>query len=49
MKLTKKQEREIMQVYDTWLNSYLNGDVKTYDSFLDVDYRFIGSTIMKSF
>ena len=49
MKLTKKQEQEIMQVYDTWLNSYLNGDVKTYDSFLDVDYRFIGSTNNEEF
>ncbi len=49
MKLTKKQEQEIMQVYDTWLKSYLNGDIKTYDSFLDVDYRFIGSTNNEEF
>ena len=49
MKLSKKQEQEIMQVYDTWLHSYLNGDVKTYDSFLDVDYRFIGSTNNEEF
>ncbi|MCK0180099.1 ATP-binding protein [Flavobacteriaceae bacterium S0862] len=49
MKLTKKQEKEIWQVYDTWLNSYLNGDVKTYDSFLDDDYHFIGSATKEEF
>ena len=38
-----------MQVYDAWMKSYLNGDVKTYDSFLDDDYRFIGSTNNEEF
>ncbi len=47
--MTKKQKLEIMHVYDKWMNSYLNGDVKTYDSFLDVDYRFIGSTNNEEF
>lgn len=49
MKLTKKQEKEIWQVYDTWLNSYLNGDVETYNSFLDDDYHFIGSATKEEF
>ena len=49
MNLSKKEEAEVMQVYDTWLNSYLNGDIKTYDSFLDDDYRFIGSTNNEEF
>ena len=48
MNLSEK-EVEVMQVYDTWLNSYLNGDIKTYDSFLDDDYRFIGSTNNEEF
>lgn len=49
MKLTKKQETEIWQVYDTWLQSYLNGDVVTYDSYFDTDYHFIGSTNNEEF
>ena len=49
MKLTKKQEAEVTKVYNTWLNSYLNGDVKTYDSYLDKDYHFIGSTDNEDF
>jgi len=44
MELSKELKPEVMQIYDTWWNSYLNGDVKTYDSFLDYDYHFIGST-----
>ncbi|MBK9332004.1 MAG: nuclear transport factor 2 family protein [Ignavibacteria bacterium] len=44
MKLSKELKSEVMQVYDTWWHSYLNGDVKTYDSFLDENYRFVGST-----
>ncbi len=49
MKLTKKQETNIWQVYDTWLDSYLNGDVTTYDKYLDKDYHFIGSTNNEEF
>ena len=49
MKFSKKQEKEIIKVYDTWLHSYLNGDVKTYDFYLDDDYRFIGSTDNEEF
>ena len=33
-----------MQVYETWWHSYLNGDVDTYDYYLDDDYHFVGST-----
>ena len=49
MKLQKKQETEVLKVYDSWLHSYLNGDIKTYDSFLDEEYRFIGSTNNEDF
>ncbi|MDX5586414.1 MAG: ATP-binding protein [Aureibaculum sp.] len=49
MKLTKKQEREIMQVYDTWMHGYLNADVDTYDLYFDDDYHFIGSTNNEEF
>jgi ketosteroid isomerase-like protein len=49
MKLTQKDKNEVIQVYDTWLNSYLNGDVKTYDFYLDDEYHFIGSTNNEEF
>jgi len=49
MKWTKKLESEIWKIYDTWMQSYLNGDVKTYDSFLDDDYHFIGSAKNEEF
>ncbi|CAM3303292.1 nuclear transport factor 2 family protein [Aequorivita lipolytica] len=49
MKLTKKIETEVLKVYDTWLHSYLNGDVATYDSYLDEEYHFIGSTNNEEF
>ena len=49
MKLTKKIETEISKVYDTWLHAYLNGDVATYDKYLDKDYHFIGSTDNEEF
>ena len=49
MKLTKKQENEIWQVYNTWLDAYLNGDVQTYDNYLEKDYHFIGSTNNEEF
>ncbi|HQV85885.1 MAG TPA: ATP-binding protein [Chitinophagaceae bacterium] len=44
MKPDKKQEAEVLKVYDAWWHSYLTGDVKTYDSLLDDEYRFVGST-----
>ncbi|MDX1591979.1 MAG: nuclear transport factor 2 family protein, partial [Balneolaceae bacterium] len=49
MKLTKQQEAEIMPIYEEWWHSYLNGDVKTYDHYLDEDYRFVGSTEAEDF
>ena len=49
MKLSKQEEEDLMQVYNTWWDSYLNGDVKTYDHFLDDDYRFVGSTNNEEF
>ncbi|MGB3154056.1 MAG: nuclear transport factor 2 family protein, partial [Chitinophagaceae bacterium] len=49
MKLNKKLEAEVIQVYNTWWDSYLNGDVKTYDSFLEDDFRFIGSAEAEAF
>jgi len=49
MKPTKKIESEVLKVYDTWLYSYLNGDVETYSKYLDDDYHFIGSTNNEEF
>ncbi len=49
MKLTKKIETEVLKVYDTWLQSYLNGDVETYDFYFDDDYHFVGSTNNQEF
>lgn len=49
MKPTKKTEAEVLKVYDIWLQSYLNGDVTTYASFLDDEYHFIGSTNNQEF
>ena len=44
MQLSKKQEAELLTVYESWWCSYLTGDVKTYDSLLADDYHFVGST-----
>ncbi|MCB2219040.1 MAG: nuclear transport factor 2 family protein [Bacteroidetes bacterium] len=44
MNLTKKEREEVTRVYDTWFNSYITGDVESYDSFFDDRYHFIGST-----
>ncbi len=49
MKLLKKELEEVTGIYDTWMHSYLNGDVKTYDSFFDDNYHFIGSTSNEDF
>ena len=49
MKLNKKDEAELMKVYNAWWHSYLNGDIKTYDFYLDDDYRFVGSTGSEEF
>ena len=49
MSIDKKIEASVLKVYDTWLYSYLNGDVKTYDAYLHDDYHFIGSTNNEEF
>ncbi len=49
MKLSKKAEKDLLQVYDTWWDSYLNGDIITYDTYLDDDFRFVGSTGSEEF
>jgi signal transduction histidine kinase/ketosteroid isomerase-like protein len=49
MKLTENQKTEVQNVYNIWLNAYLNGDVKTYNSYFVDDYRFIGSTNNEEF
>ncbi len=49
MSLSKKQEKEVLKVYDTWLESYLNGDIETYDSYLDDSFHFVGSTDNEEF
>jgi len=49
MTLTQKIKTEVLKVYDTWLESYISGDVATYDSYLDDAYHFIGSTDNEEF
>lgn len=49
MKPTKKIEAAVLDVYHKWLHRYLNGDVKTYDSYLDNNFHFIGSTDNEEF
>jgi ketosteroid isomerase-like protein/uncharacterized protein (UPF0335 family) len=49
MNLSKKIKQEILKVYDPWLDSYLNGDVATYELYLDEAYHFIGSTDNEEF
>ncbi len=49
MKLNKNIASEVWKVYDTWIQSYLNGDVETYNSYLDDEYHFIGSAKNEEF
>ena len=49
MQLTKTKENEILKVYNTWMNAYLNADPDTYDSYFDDAYHFIGSTNNEEF
>src|SRR5687768_12109748 len=44
MKLTKKLEVEIRELYQLYWDSYIYGDLATYASLLDEDFKFIGST-----
>lgn len=47
--MTKHEEAEVLKVYHKWLYAYLNGDVKTYDSYFDDAFHFIGSTNNEEF
>ncbi|TRO64164.1 ATP-binding protein [Christiangramia sabulilitoris] len=49
MSITQIQKNEILNIYQKWLDSYLNGDIDTYDSYFDDDYHFIGSTNNEEF
>ena len=44
MKLTKKLEAEILQVYNAYWESYVNGTWRKSASFLDDNVKMIGST-----
>ena len=43
MKLSKKEEAAILQVYKTYFDSYVGGDIETITSLLAEDYTQIGS------
>ena len=47
--MDKKIKAEVLNVYDTWLHSYLQDDVEKYNSYLDKDYHFIGSAKNEEF
>ena len=49
MKPSKKIEAAVLDVYNKWLYSYLNGDVTTYNSYFDDAFHFIGSTSNEEF
>ena len=43
MKPDQKIEKEILDIYDNWLNSYVDSDFETYSRYLDDQYHFVGS------
>ena len=43
MKLTKKLEAEILKIYQAYWEAYLNGDMKTFASFLDDNLTVYGT------
>ncbi len=49
MKLSHKEQEALLHIYETWWHSYLNGDIKTYDHYLDDEFHFIGSTNNEEF
>ncbi|MGB5262533.1 MAG: nuclear transport factor 2 family protein, partial [Lutimonas sp.] len=49
MKLSKKEQEALIHSYETWWHSYLNGDINTYDHYLDDEFHFIGSTNNEEF
>jgi len=44
MKIPRKPEKEVRAVYEAYWDSYFNGDMKTMASFIDDDFKVIGST-----
>ncbi|MGB5395298.1 MAG: nuclear transport factor 2 family protein, partial [Lutimonas sp.] len=49
MKLSKEEQEVLLDIYETWWHSYLNGDINTYDHYLDDDFHFVGSTNNEEF
>ena len=43
MKLTKQQEKELLQGYETYWAEYLNGNVEAMEVLLDDSYTQVGS------
>ena len=44
MKLTKKLEAEVREVYDAFWESLLTVNMQKFNSFLDEDFKQIGTT-----
>ena len=44
MKLTKKLEAEVLNVYEAYWGGLLNVDMETYAAVLDKDFKLIGTT-----
>ncbi|MDP9229078.1 MAG: nuclear transport factor 2 family protein [Bacteroidota bacterium] len=49
MKLTKQLEKEILKVYNTYWEAYLNGDMRAFTSMLDENVRIFGSSQNEAF
>ena len=49
MKLTKKQEAEVMKVYNAYWDGYIKGDVKGMAALLDKNYTQVGIAELKIF
>jgi len=49
MKLAVKGEKQVVEVYNTWLPSYLNDDVKPYATIFNNDNCFNGTSVNKVF
>ncbi|WP_047245017.1 hypothetical protein [Maribacter thermophilus] len=49
MKPAVKVEKQVLEVYNKWLYSYLNGDVKTNTSIFNVDTCFTGTSVNEAF
>jgi signal transduction histidine kinase/ketosteroid isomerase-like protein len=49
MRLQKEKEKQVLSVYNKWLDAYLNGDVTAYNAYLHKDYHFIGSAAQEEF